>query len=528
MSRVKCYNCKKEGHFAKDCKKAKVKDYEYYKTKMLLVKKDKDEKVLLAEDQAWIESNSEASSSSADEKIAEPDEHAQIWKNQRTIHGQAKIKSWKLLESCGVHIITFTTIQLILLVKRRYPLSRFTLDQMLNAVRLQVEDESENRRDLSRNTPLDRVEVLCMIEKKSKVRKGMVPNEIELVLEQTQQKILVMKSRLSDNEEQETDDSGMAEALAALEATLKKKREEPKKVKQNVNYYVDPYESLITFPKRLEHHAEEALVHQTIESLKKIKINRPLLKENRQIDNFAKQINNICDGGDLPINIEKHYRKSNNDSTREELECENLSLNDWMKIRYGKVCKMIWERILKDYLRESFEDEEDDLDKNLEDPEECEEDKVNTILGVIHDKFNDWFNNRSKNEDDIKGILDYLKPRSYDRFIDLDDKAYNKRRLVPSCFTIFDLEPLSLSFDFVISSEILKSLSFNLDRLYHLVILCLDHHAHTLHHLESLLTVSLDRLDILKEYLVYQSIRNSLSLCLSFLNSCILMLSMSL
>nr|GEX68748.1 hypothetical protein [Tanacetum cinerariifolium] len=29
MGRVKCYNCKKEGHFAKDCKKAKVKDYEY-------------------------------------------------------------------------------------------------------------------------------------------------------------------------------------------------------------------------------------------------------------------------------------------------------------------------------------------------------------------------------------------------------------------------------------------------------------------------------------------------------------------
>nr|GFD20675.1 hypothetical protein [Tanacetum cinerariifolium] len=30
MSSVKCYNCKKEGHFAKDYKKAKVKDYEYY------------------------------------------------------------------------------------------------------------------------------------------------------------------------------------------------------------------------------------------------------------------------------------------------------------------------------------------------------------------------------------------------------------------------------------------------------------------------------------------------------------------
>nr|GEX93887.1 retrovirus-related Pol polyprotein from transposon TNT 1-94 [Tanacetum cinerariifolium] len=94
MSKVKCYNCKKEGYFAKDCKKAKVKDYEYYKTKMLLAKKDKDEQVLLVEDHAWMESSSdsdqeinanmvfmaqikkvlsdsEASSSSSDDKIAE-------------------------------------------------------------------------------------------------------------------------------------------------------------------------------------------------------------------------------------------------------------------------------------------------------------------------------------------------------------------------------------------------------------------------------------------------------------------------
>nr|GEU69948.1 retrovirus-related Pol polyprotein from transposon TNT 1-94 [Tanacetum cinerariifolium] len=94
VSRVKCYNCKKERHFAKDCKKAKVKGYEYYKTKILLARKDKDEQVLLAEDQAWMESgtdldqeinanmvfmaqikkvlsDSEASSSSADEKISE-------------------------------------------------------------------------------------------------------------------------------------------------------------------------------------------------------------------------------------------------------------------------------------------------------------------------------------------------------------------------------------------------------------------------------------------------------------------------
>nr|GFB04998.1 hypothetical protein [Tanacetum cinerariifolium] len=60
MSKVKYYNCKKEGHFAKDYKKAKVKDYNYYKTKMLLAKKDSDEQVLLAEDQAWMESSSDS------------------------------------------------------------------------------------------------------------------------------------------------------------------------------------------------------------------------------------------------------------------------------------------------------------------------------------------------------------------------------------------------------------------------------------------------------------------------------------
>ncbi|GKA45820.1 retrovirus-related pol polyprotein from transposon TNT 1-94 [Tanacetum coccineum] len=60
MSKVKCYNCKKEGHFTKEYKKAKVKDYNYYKTKMLLAKKNNDEQVLLAEDQAWMESSSDS------------------------------------------------------------------------------------------------------------------------------------------------------------------------------------------------------------------------------------------------------------------------------------------------------------------------------------------------------------------------------------------------------------------------------------------------------------------------------------
>ncbi|GKC17982.1 hypothetical protein Tco_1014764 [Tanacetum coccineum] len=140
-------------------------------------------------------------------------------------------------------------------------------------------------------------------------------------------------------------------------------------------------------------------------------------------------VENICDGGDVPINVEKHYWESINDSKREELEWENLSLNDWMKIRYGKVCKMTKERILKDHWRERFGDEEDDLEENLEDPEECREDKANAITRAIHDTSNDdWFNNTSEDEDDLEGILDYLEPRTYDGFIDFDDEAYNKRR----------------------------------------------------------------------------------------------------
>ncbi|GJZ28000.1 hypothetical protein Tco_0572647 [Tanacetum coccineum] len=53
-----------------------------------------------------------------------------------------------------------------------------------------------------------------------------------------------------------------------------------------------------------------------------------------------------------------------------------------------------------------------------------------------------------------------------------------------------------------------------LDHLCHHAILCLDQHAHTSHLFESLLTISFDRLDILKEDLVYQSLWKSLSLIL--------------
>nr|GEW24469.1 hypothetical protein [Tanacetum cinerariifolium] len=82
----------------------------------------------------------------------EPDGQDAIWINQKSVHGLALVKRWKLLTSCGVHVITLSTVQLFLLVKRRYPLLRFTLEQLVNVTRLQVEEEREMSLKLLRFT----------------------------------------------------------------------------------------------------------------------------------------------------------------------------------------------------------------------------------------------------------------------------------------------------------------------------------------------------------------------------------------
>ncbi|GJS91317.1 hypothetical protein Tco_0773953 [Tanacetum coccineum] len=70
-----------------------------------------------------------------------------IWKNQQ---GLVKVLNWKLFYSCGVHCVTVQTIPYYLLVEKMYPLTKHTLHQMFNDVKLQVDYECEMAFDLLR------------------------------------------------------------------------------------------------------------------------------------------------------------------------------------------------------------------------------------------------------------------------------------------------------------------------------------------------------------------------------------------
>ncbi|GKA53476.1 zinc knuckle CX2CX4HX4C containing protein [Tanacetum coccineum] len=262
------------------------------------------------------------------------------------------------------------------------------------------------------------------------------------------------KSRFLDNKKHETDNSGMVEALAALEATLKiKKRNLKKKIK------VLRFSPKSSTPKEQDPGSFILLC-----SIEKLDFNNVLADLGASISVMPLSMYKHLGIGKLePINmvIEMAYNtKCTPKGIVENLlikidkfiflvdfvildMVEDLSMpiilgRPLLATAYAKVDifrKSISLEVgsekgknLKDHWRERFEDEEDDLEENLEDPEECREDKANAIMGTIHDKLNDdWFNNTSEDQVNLEGILDYLEPRSYDRFIDLDDEAYNKR-----------------------------------------------------------------------------------------------------
>ncbi|GKB06020.1 hypothetical protein Tco_0834253 [Tanacetum coccineum] len=80
-------------------------------------------------------------------RLFEPDTDDELWKLKKHIHDNL---TWKLYDSCGVyHVSTEDGIDIYMLVKKEYPLSRRTLTLML-VVKLLVEQDSEMSRELLR------------------------------------------------------------------------------------------------------------------------------------------------------------------------------------------------------------------------------------------------------------------------------------------------------------------------------------------------------------------------------------------
>ncbi|GJW27505.1 hypothetical protein Tco_0044380, partial [Tanacetum coccineum] len=158
-------------------------------------------------------------------------------------------------------------------------------------------------------------------------------------------------------------------------------------------------------------------------------LGRPFLATSyAEIDASCDPYKNKCNGGYFPDDDIKCYWESTNDDEFINLTWDNLSLNDWMKIRDGKIGKSTRDRILKYHWKEKFGEEDNDTDEGSEDPKKCGEEKIDAILDTIFDKLDDsWFSGETQDKDDLDEITDYLEPTSYDKFINSKDEDYKER-----------------------------------------------------------------------------------------------------
>ncbi|GJW76072.1 hypothetical protein Tco_0137754 [Tanacetum coccineum] len=104
-----------------------------------------------------------------------------VWKNQQ---GLVKVLNWKLFDSCVVHCVTMQNILYYLLVEKMYPLTKHTLHQMFNDVKLQVDYECEMA-----------FELLRLVKKQLKEGYGRIVG-IKSLLEVTTAKLVLLVQKL--------------------------------------------------------------------------------------------------------------------------------------------------------------------------------------------------------------------------------------------------------------------------------------------------------------------------------------------
>ncbi|GJX97686.1 hypothetical protein Tco_0353484 [Tanacetum coccineum] len=131
--------------------------------------------------------------------------------------------------------------------------------------------------------------------------------------------------------------------------------------------------------------------------------------------------NDQCNGDNLLDNSEdKCYWCCLNDDKRIDVAWEGLSLNNWIRVRYGKD-DMTNMNVVLEMSSNTGEDRED--------LENFGDAKMELILNNVFDKLDDeWFSGTVIDEEDLDGIVYYLELKSYDGFIDVNDEAYKKKR----------------------------------------------------------------------------------------------------
>nr|GEV20618.1 hypothetical protein [Tanacetum cinerariifolium] len=138
--------------------------------------------------------------------------------------------------------------------------------------------------------------------------------------------------------------------------------------------------------------------------------------------------NDTCDGGGLPNDVKRLYWDSTNDNERVDLEWEKLSFNNWVRIKFDKVCKITRDRILEDYWRKVFNEAELENEKK-EDSKGYRESETNAILKIILEKADEtWFSSASDDKNDLGGIIDQFKLSLYDKSTDPNNKNHQERK----------------------------------------------------------------------------------------------------
>nr|GEX39886.1 retrotransposon protein, putative, Ty3-gypsy subclass [Tanacetum cinerariifolium] len=233
-------------------------------------------------------------------------------------------------------------------------------------------------------------------------------NEIICNLDSKEIKYFPADSSFSDEEEMEE--------LKEVKDVAAQHEPSHQKVTPNnlpvVSYYVAPYEPSISFPRRLEQHVEEALVHKAMEILKKIKVYHPFLKEIRKNDDYAKYMKNL---------MENKSRTSENKDVKMNTRCLVILRNKLPPKEQdpGSFTLLFFIRKLTFIVVADLGASTSVMPFSM-----FKRSHQRRLTKENHERSKC---RKIKDEEDLDRVVDYLKLKSHDGFIDIDDESYKER-----------------------------------------------------------------------------------------------------